>query len=88
MAVIEPFWKRLSGNEQDGAHFILGASYKDMNLRQGSVDRYVYIRGWVSRLWDFFFVWIINSLNTWRRKRIGIFSDSFLSSEGEDSAVL
>lgn len=70
-----------------GAHFILGASYKDMNLRQGSVDRYVYIRGWVSRLWDFFSVWIITSLNTWRRKRIGILSDSFLSSEGEHSQL-
>lgn len=36
--------------------FILGASFKDMNLCQGSVDRYVYTDtgGWVSRSWDFF----------------------------------
>lgn len=36
--------------------FILGASFKDMNICQGSVDRYVYTDtgGWVSRSWDFF----------------------------------
>lgn len=67
MAFFEPFWKGLSGNEHGaenlnlctgaGIHFILGASYKDMNLGLGSVDRYVYIRWGVSRLWDFFFLW-------------------------------
>lgn len=43
--------------------FILGASFKDMNLCQGSVDRYVYTDtgGWV-------LVWLINSLDTWRGK--------------------
>lgn len=38
-------------------HFISGVSYKDMNLCQGLVDRYVFVGGvWgVSLLWEIFF---------------------------------
>lgn len=52
-------------------HFISVASYKDMNLCQGSVD--IFIRGCgfgsvgVSSMGDMFFVWLNNSLLcTWR----------------------